>query len=282
MNFKPFILLRSIALYLFFLFLAIFLCSSCSNGNKYKEDHKLSYSDDTDTIKPPPDIHSTQHSVDWFGTYTGLLPCADCEGIETKISLLKSGNYQKSSIYLGKDEKAFLETGQIDWSEDGSQITLQPKEGESQTFGVGEGHLRLLDENGSVIQGDLAAQYILEKTRTDERIEGKKWMLVELMGKSIDPKGKTKTAFLTLHVGDNRLSGNNGCNVFMGSYTLLGEGRIQFGKLGTSKMACPENVMDQARKFDKVLSKTDSYKVSNGQLTLSKGKMAVLAKFKPF
>ena len=34
-----------------------------------------------------PDMHTTMNSLDWDGTYTGILPCADCKGIETNITL---------------------------------------------------------------------------------------------------------------------------------------------------------------------------------------------------
>ncbi|HSH50375.1 MAG TPA: copper resistance protein NlpE N-terminal domain-containing protein, partial [Bacteroidales bacterium] len=31
----------------------------------------------------PPDMHTSEISLDWQGTYKGVLPCADCPGIET-------------------------------------------------------------------------------------------------------------------------------------------------------------------------------------------------------
>jgi hypothetical protein len=35
----------------------------------------------------PPAGDTSRTSLDWPGTYTGVLPCADCEGIETTITL---------------------------------------------------------------------------------------------------------------------------------------------------------------------------------------------------
>ncbi len=32
-------------------------------------------------------------SVDWPGTYQGILPCADCEGIKTQLLINKDLNY---------------------------------------------------------------------------------------------------------------------------------------------------------------------------------------------
>ena len=31
--------------------------------------------------------HNSQNSLDWAGVYQGILPCADCEGFDTVITL---------------------------------------------------------------------------------------------------------------------------------------------------------------------------------------------------
>jgi uncharacterized lipoprotein NlpE involved in copper resistance len=35
----------------------------------------------------PPDMHTSQTSLDWDGSYAGVVPCADCAGIETFITI---------------------------------------------------------------------------------------------------------------------------------------------------------------------------------------------------
>ncbi len=41
--------------------------------------------DDGMTDPPMSTGDNSQNSLDWPGTYTGTLPCADCEGIKTEI-----------------------------------------------------------------------------------------------------------------------------------------------------------------------------------------------------
>ena len=40
-----------------------------------------------------PDIHNAETSLDYRGTYRGVLPAADCPGIETTLTLKPDGTY---------------------------------------------------------------------------------------------------------------------------------------------------------------------------------------------
>ena len=42
----------------------------------------------------PPDIHNSRNSLDWAGTYEGVLPCADCPGTKTRLTLNQDGSYR--------------------------------------------------------------------------------------------------------------------------------------------------------------------------------------------
>lgn len=107
-------------------------------------------------------------SLDWPGIYFGTLPCADCEGIETTITIGEDGSYTKKMEYLtNKDgEKVFTDEGMIQWDELGADITLISSLDVSDTpemYKVGENRLFALDINGERITGDLEEFYILEK-----------------------------------------------------------------------------------------------------------------------
>jgi len=52
---------------------------------------------------------NSSNALDWPGTYTGLVPCADCNGIETSITLNKELIYSIKTTYLGKKEAAVTE-----------------------------------------------------------------------------------------------------------------------------------------------------------------------------
>ncbi len=54
-----------------------------------------------------------------MGTFTGLLPCADCSGIDTKLTVNADGTFVMESVYKGKgDGKPFVEKGKWTPSED--------------------------------------------------------------------------------------------------------------------------------------------------------------------
>lgn len=108
-------------------------------------------------------IHNAETSLDFFGTYAGTTPCADCPGIKTEIMLNKDSSYTKSMLYLERNEgKPFIEKGK--WKIKRSLITLLPNDNsvESKLF-VGENYIQLLDADGNKITGSLEKMYILHK-----------------------------------------------------------------------------------------------------------------------
>ncbi len=110
-------------------------------------------------------IHNSRISLDWSGTYSGVLPCADCEGIEMTIELKQNGTYQLTQRYLGKSEDELIENGIFIWSPDGSRIRLinSQRPADFQQYQVGENKLFHLNINGRRIKGELAEMYVLSK-----------------------------------------------------------------------------------------------------------------------
>lgn len=106
---------------------------------------------------------TSQNALDWNGTYKGTLPCADCEGIETELTLNLDGTYLYKATYLGKDTKVYEIEAPFQWDETGSMITLLEMEDAPGKYQVGENQLWHLDRNGKRIEGDLADRYILKK-----------------------------------------------------------------------------------------------------------------------
>lgn len=106
--------------------------------------------------------HNSRNALDYEGTYAGTLPCADCSGIYTEITLTGE-NYQKKTVYQGKQDgdHIFEESGKYTWNAEGSIITLDNDPADQ--YQVGENQLFALDQDGQRITGDLAALYILRK-----------------------------------------------------------------------------------------------------------------------
>jgi copper homeostasis protein (lipoprotein) len=108
------------------------------------------------------DHHTSQMALDWAGTYKGTLPCADCEGIETTITINRDHTFTMEEQYLGKKDKSYQTAGRFEWSSSGGNITLDDGN-RKQQYQVGENRLTHLDQNGDFITGKLAEQYILPK-----------------------------------------------------------------------------------------------------------------------
>jgi copper homeostasis protein (lipoprotein) len=225
-----------------------------------------------------PDMaHNSRNSLDWYGVYKGITPCADCEGIETKISLKKDGTFKRSLIYQGKDNNSFHDEGKLEWNIEGSKVNLIGEDGRSQIYQVGENVLFHLDQEGNRITGDLAEMYKLTKNSMDPRLEDKKWFLIELRGKPFEKKEGHKVGSIEFNMETGMFAGNNTCNNFFGQYELKEGNRIQFGQAGTTLMACPD--METEKAFMEVLQMADNYNVVDGILSLNKAKMAPLARF---
>ncbi|MBE7441115.1 MAG: META domain-containing protein [Flavobacteriales bacterium] len=114
-------------------------------------------------------------------------------------------------------------------------------------------------------------------TKSNNSITDKYWKLIELNGRKINTEQQLKEAHFKLISDDNRIIGNGGCNSFFGTYQLLPGDRIQISPLGSTKMAClNDNIEDE---FLKVLAIADNYTLKNDTLSLNKAKMAPLARF---
>lgn len=66
---------------------------------------------------------------------------------------------------------------------------------------------------------------------------------------------------------ENMVSGNSSCNRFTGSYAFS-ETQLSFGQAATTRMACPQILMEQEQHFLVALSKVAQVKLENGMLEL--------------
>lgn len=105
-------------------------------------------------------------------------------------------------------------------------------------------------------------------------VTGTEWRLVELRGRPAPTGSQGRPA--TLRLDGERASGYAGCNGFSGGYTL-GESRLTFTALATTRMACAEG-MELEHDYTTALEATRSYRVTPAGLELS-GDAGVLARF---
>ncbi len=223
--------------------------------------------------------HNSRNALDWPGTYKGVLPCADCEGIETMVRLRGNLSYEISTQYLGKAKEAFKQEGTFTWSNDGGSIVLNRASNSEAAarFRVGKNKLISLDSKGNAITGSMADKYVLLKT-TPAIIE-KYWKLTELNGQSIAPPAEgQREAHFILKTAENRVTGNSGCNTLSSTYKLEEGSHISFTPVISTRMACPQ--MDVEQRFFIALEKADHYDFSGEDtLFLYPPQGAPLAKF---
>jgi len=214
---------------------------------------------------------NSQNSLVWAGTYMGVVPCADCTGIETRVTLNRDGTYAMVLRYIDRDG-IFETKGSFVWNEAGSAVILTDSKDKTVTkYAVGENKLTQLDKEGKVISGTLSNNYVLAKV--DDLLVGKRWRLVELNGKPVNKKD----AFITFDANSNKVSGNFGCNNFTGTFNLRTGNRIEFSQtVNTLKMCLDMEVEDG---FKKALNMADNYNVSENRLGLNRARMAPLARF---
>ncbi|MDX3775083.1 copper resistance protein NlpE N-terminal domain-containing protein [Chromatiaceae bacterium AAb-1] len=225
--------------------------------------------------------HNSRNVLDWAGQYEGILPCADCEGIRTRLTLYEDERYQLQTEYLGELPDQFQESGSFVWNNAGTIIRLQG-DGSSgnRQFQVGENRLRHLDQEGNPITGALAEHYILNKIQSLAEdssssaalLAENRWQLTELMGAVIPPD----TGIFLRFNPDNTVHGFAGCNQLAGNYQLDGL-QLSLQQVVTTRKACMAATPET--EFLNVLAQIDNYTISHGQLTLNKGKMAPLARF---
>ncbi|NDW10602.1 copper resistance protein NlpE [Dysgonomonas sp. 520] len=139
-----------------FLFATVFLLASCNNGAKQSPTTTTP----VDSATTAPDIHNARNSLDYKGTYKGVLPGANSE-MEVTIVLTDS-TYTKDVIYKDKKAKPFSSKGSYSWDDAGTTITLAGEDKPNQ-YAVGENKLTQLDVDGKPITGELSEMFILKK-----------------------------------------------------------------------------------------------------------------------
>lgn len=109
---------------------------------------------------------NSKNSLDWDGTYSGVLPCDDCAGIDTFLRLKEDQTFELTKRYLDsadRQEKEEKTQGTFSWNQDGSAITLSGVDAEPKSFRVEEIYLTPLDSNGLEMRGEPGNNFKLLK-----------------------------------------------------------------------------------------------------------------------
>lgn len=219
---------------------------SCSSSNQTANSTSLN-------------SHEAQNSLDWQGSYSGVLPCASCPGIETELTLNSDQTFALTEKYLEK-ENIFSRKGKFTWQSNTIQLEDSASTDSKTIFKVEEGRLRKLDIQGNKIEGALADNYILHKNGNVE-IENIKWVLTEINGKLI--KGKSETHYLIFHSKDSRMEAKANCNSLSFNYKIRNQQDLIVKQGISTLMACPDTTEQTLMK-----SLTQSVKIKRNSDTL--------------
>ena len=257
------------------------------------------------------DVHNARNSVDYIGTYKGILPCVDCQGLDTELSVNENSTFNLKVKYQGKGEKIYLQKGHFTWNKKGNTIILTDVRNAPNQYFVNENTLTQLDIYGKKIKGSTAEEYILSKQTVDTfEIEaalknettvdlnsrmatttviqkvnpaiGKftlaetKWRLVSLNKKKVYQKGE-KEYFLKLSSKDARFTAFAGCNSIAGEYAMPSSEILDFSEVIMTRMACPDMTLED--KFGAMLVQVANYKLVKETLTFFGVGKKELAKF---
>lgn len=91
------------------------------------------------------------------GTYAGLVPCADCPGIDMSVAFQADGTYTRTMVYR---ERGTTDLSRGTWTvaADGKRITLDP-EAKDEADGLMEilspTRVRMLDADGNPVESGL-------------------------------------------------------------------------------------------------------------------------------
>ncbi len=201
--------------------------------------------------------HNSRNSLDWAGVYEGVLPCADCPGIRTRLTLRQDGTYELSRLYIDRDREPRLAGGRFTWQPSDNAIALEAGHG-GQRFAVGEGRLALL-EPGAAPRWPQPVRYVLDRVAEtgnaglQRTLESHRWTMASAagsQGQRIDglPAGAGRP--IVFGFAEGRLNVEGGCNRMFGGYRIDGENRLVVGRMGSTMMACEPAAM----KVDATLS----------------------------
>ncbi len=95
------------------------------------------------------------------GIWLGMLPCADCEGIDYQLNLKNDFTFKQKLAYKGKSEELFIDEG--NWSFVSDSIISVDGSDDRKLFLVTGKDLILLDQDGNRIESDFEEKYHLHK-----------------------------------------------------------------------------------------------------------------------
>lgn len=111
----------------------------------------------------------TDASQEFRGVFYGYLPCDDCNGIKTTLSLKQKNNYLIVTQPARESSREYYEKGKYSWDEENKVVTLTPRKGgtEVRKYRIdNDSTLIQLNGDGSAISDGDDSRYTLKRSDT--------------------------------------------------------------------------------------------------------------------
>jgi heat shock protein HslJ len=198
-------------------------------------------------VASPVDTHTSRNSLDWAGVYEGVLPCADCPGIKTRLTLGSDGTFERQTQYLDRETVQRTELGQFTWHASGNAISLEGSGG-GQQFSVGEGRLILLNRDGTRPDPQASNRVLTRVAKQtpaggdlSQILVNHRWTLVS----ATDTENRRNDILFPVaehpfvfSFSGAALNAKGSCNSLRGSYQINAAGRLNVGPMAATMMAC--------------------------------------------
>lgn len=203
-------------------------------------------------VASPVDSHTSRNSLDWAGVYEGVLPCADCPGIKTRLTLGSDGTFERQTQYLDRETVPRTERGRFTWHASGNAISLDANGG-GQQYAVGEGRLILLNRDGTRPDPQASNRALTRVTKQapaggdlSQILENHRWTLVSATDSEnrrddiLFPAAEHPFVF---SFSGAALTAKGSCNTLRGSYQINAAGQLNVGPMAATMMACEPALM---------------------------------------
>jgi len=107
-------------------------------------------------------------SQDFHGIFYGYLPCTDCDGVKTTLSLKQNQNYLLVTQPARDSSREYYEKGKYEWNEETRVLTLTPRNKPEKHFYQikDEGTIVQMSPDGTPMSKDLEEEYTLQNSDT--------------------------------------------------------------------------------------------------------------------
>ncbi|WP_010663634.1 META domain-containing protein [Marinilabilia salmonicolor] len=229
------------------------------------------------------DNPTRDETKDISGVYAGLLPCADCPGIETTLTINPDNSFEISQVYIDRDSVPFISSGQITKGDKDNIWVFKNRYNET-FYQFEDSVMIMLNKDKERIKGLLEEHYILKKKEDDLKndlmvtLTGKKWILTKIEGLDTLPEIEAREPHLIFDAEEQRIHGFAGCNSFFGQFQFNADDKVSFKNIASTKMYCA-HTMDLETAFLKALNDCKELSITGNKMELQNVEGQTIAVF---